>query len=766
MRKPAISKRTGLLVWAAFHLLLLLAFLARGSFALSADLADMVPSSGEGRAVAQVARSLSSEQGKQVTLLFSSTDWDAAKSAALAFQNQDGDLFVSFEQGGAVDVAAISEELGKWKWQLLDPETRNLVQDGKSAQVRDDALSMIYGTFTFHSLDNLEHDPFLLGERESRALLSVLSGMSKVAPKDGLLAAQSGGTWYAMVRGTLRDEVRKMSNRTDIERLFSDAETIASSHGARVFFSGVSLHTWESTQRTKAEVTLISTASIIAVLLLFLIAFHSLSLVLLFLADILLAALTAVLAGFAAFGTLHLLTLVFVTSLIGTCVDYSVHFAVHSLGSGDPLLVRDRMLKSVSVSFLSTLFCYGLLALAPYTPVKEIAVCCMAGLSSSYLTSMFLYPWLFERLPLSHIRLLVLPKRKTMSGRTWKLCAVLLLGGVALLAALSLPRLHVANDIASLYTMSDRMKKGEVTLARATGLADSATLIVSGQNENEVLEHEERFIEKANEARLGHVLATSIFVPSEQTQRENLAASGRLLDEELDTLSAYLELDASVVRADWEEMKGRMLRVEDLPPGLGSLLGQLWLGRVGDGYYSVLLVAGPKDPARLETLADECEGVWYLDTRRAVSSALDQLSRQILILLFCSLVVVPAMLGLSYGWKRSALAMLSPLVILLGTLGAMMCIEGSVGFFTVSSLVLVLGLGLDYVVFVVDAKNTADEQWNKSRLALWLSFLTTLVSFGTLALSSFAPTRLFGLSTSVGLLLAFVFAALVSFHRS
>jgi len=81
------------------------------------------------------------------------------------------------------------------------------------------------------------------------------------------------------------------------------------------------------------------------------------------------------------------------------------------------------------------------------------------------------------------------------------------------------------------------------------------------------------------------------------------------------------------------------------------------------------------------------------------------------------------------------------------------------GFFSVAALVLVFGLGLDYIFYMIGKKH--GEETKLTFLAVVLSFLTTLLSFGALVFSSFTPTHIFGLTVSAGLGAAFIFAMLL-----
>jgi len=105
-----------------------------------------------------------------------------------------------------------------------------------------------------------------------------------------------------------------------------------------------------------------------------------------------------------------------------------------------------------------------------------------------------------------------------------------------------------------------------------------------------------------------------------------------------------------------------------------------------------------------------------------------------------------------------------PLLIVLSALTVLTLSKIPLGFFSVAALVLVFGLGLDYIFYMTGKKH--GEEKPLTSLAVVLSFLTTLLSFGALVLSSFTPTHIFGLTVSAGLGAAFIFAMLLQSRES
>jgi len=109
--------------------------------------------------------------------------------------------------------------------------------------------------------------------------------------------------------------------------------------------------------------------------------------------------------------------------------------------------------------------------------------------------------------------------------------------------------------------------------------------------------------------------------------------------------------------------------------------------------------------------------------------------------------------------KDSIKICLVPVLLVLAVLAVLAVKKIHLGFLPIAALILVFGLGLDYIFFMSGRENTKNK--NITRFAVFLSFLTTGLSFGLLSLSSFTPVNIFGLTVAAGLIAAFIFAMLL-----
>jgi predicted exporter len=121
-------------------------------------------------------------------------------------------------------------------------------------------------------------------------------------------------------------------------------------------------------------------------------------------------------------------------------------------------------------------------------------------------------------------------------------------------------------------------------------------------------------------------------------------------------------------------------------------------------------------------------------------------------------VVLFIILKIFYTWKQTLKITSIPLLIVLVTAAIFAACGISLEFFSITGMILSFGLGLDYVIYMIENERREEdsEYANLESYAIILSFFTTAVSFGALALSSFVPVHLMGLSIFIGLSTGFV----------
>ena len=770
-------------LWLAVHitipLLLLLSVFVIGPLRINTALSDMLPRSNQSKAVMEADTILAEKIGPEILILSAAPDFENAKKGAqmlyAEFEHSPDFENISLYFDSAV-MAEFSRYLYDYRFVIAGKETINLLENGGAREIAQDALASAFGAFNFFPLDNIEKDPFLLAERRMEEYLSssLLTGGS-LNIKDDVLAADKDGTWYVLLRLILAPQaVSLQSGQNAVGKIYALAPEIKKSvPELEFYFSGIPFHSYESASGAQREISLIGTVTVIIILILFLYAFRS---VLPVFSSILTAGVSLGIAAAAAllvFREIHIITFVFGTTLIGTCVDYSVHFFVH--WKGNPSLkngaeIRSHISKSGIMSFVSTEICFCVFLFAPFPILKQFSVFSMAGLLSSFLTCFCIYPRLKipeqnkRRFTLFENKIFLRLKNLSLPRITRPALAAALILIVLILLAINSSSIKIENNLSSLYTMSAPLLESEKRAAQVLDYGSSGWyFIVTGSTAEETLENEEALISRLEEeiirGYLDSFIGTSIFIPSIKKQKETYNAMKALLPLAPSQFE-YLGFPQNYAKIFENEFASvRYCLPSDANAVSIADISKLWIGEKNGKYYSCVLPLKPTDETVFRAIAEELDYVFFVNKAKDIGRDLDTLTKTMLLFFLAAYLVISVVVFAVYPRFDSVKICAVPLLLAITAVAVLAVNKISLGFFSAAALVLVFGLGLDYIFYMIEKKQ--GEEKPLTSLAVTLSFLTTLLSFGALVLSSFTPTHIFGLTVSAGLGAAFIFAMLL-----
>ena len=767
-------------VWLLYHLsipvLLGLSLFFAGPLRINTSLTEMLPQSGSIKAVEEAEKIMGDKSGRQAVILAAAVDFETAKKGA-ALLSGELEKLKSFDDVSlyydSASIADFTDYLYKYRFVIAGSETRNLLETGRAGEIAEDALASAFGAFTFVPLNNIETDPFLLANRRVEEFItSPLLFRGNLSPKEDVLAANKDGIWYVMLRLSLSPEVVSVTGKNSGVQMIWDAAGAVkqAAPGLEFYFSGVPFHSYESSSSAQREISIISTVTLLVILLMYLYVFRSPLPVIFSMAAIWISLAMATATALLIFREIHIISFVFGTTLIGICEDYSVHFFIHwkgNLAFKSGVAIRSFLLKSLVMCFISTEICFAIFLLAPFLILKQFAVFCMAGVLSSFLTPLCLYSYL--KIPAEDKREIRFLKGKLFLGI--KKISVPLFFKIILIVVLTASSLgilffhplgmKIENNVSSLYTPSLLMLESE---KRASEVLDYGSrfwyFIVSGSSPEETLEHEENLTQRLEEeirrGNLGSYLGTTVFVPLVKTQKETYAAMKALLPLAEEQFS-YLGFPPEYAESFREEFKAgeSYCLPEDAHPMTG--VSTLWIGESGGKYYSCVMPFHAGDEALFRSIAGEYEFVHFINKAKDIGRDLDTLTRTMLIFFAAAYLVVSVIVFFIYSWKDSLRICAVPLLLVLCTWAVLAASGISMSFFPVAALVLVFGLGLDYIFFMVQRKSGDTLIF----VAVVLSSLTTIVSFGALAFSSFKPVHMFGLTVLTGLSAALISSMLL-----
>ncbi len=775
MNRKVFSNKTWFCIWAAYHALILIAFCISLFFTkglvFDADFTNMIPSANKNEAIKIAEKTITQNSSRSIFILSEHTDFEQAKlGAQKAFEilKKRQDKFNSLSL--YTDESAFSEIydfLREYRFNLLDLQTQNNLRAKDGAQkYAQNALATVYGGFSFTSLDNLAEDPFLLDEINLKNYLSAVTDSgTKLSPKDGVLARFFNDKWYVMIRGELNEKAARLADKENAIPLIYENLLPLENDELHFVFYGSPFHSYKSSSSASVEISVISTVSMIAVILILLIVFKSPFPVFLSVFSILCSILSAVCATHFIFGGLHMTSLVFGTSLIGSCIDYSLHYFINWKASKEfdtTAKIRHHIFKGLLLSLVSTEICFAMLLFAPFGLLKQMAVFSISGILSSFLTTAGFFP--VFNLPAGEKRgIQFIEKIENFSNKTFTPKTKKYAGRLLSLAVFSVcipilffnrQKLSVKNDISNLYKMEGRLKEDTIKAYQILDYSPSSWIIVSADSEEELLQKEENIASILPDK----YLCTSRFIPSVQMQKQSIESSKLLLpfvNEQFENLG-FEENDAQNYKNTLKDAEKKFVTVDAaVPDTLNSLLKMLWIGKIEEKYYSIILPSAISDEFFYKNLCNTFDGVCFENKVKDISLSLDKLTELIVIMFALAFVIIFLIIKIFYNWRETLKIISIPVLSVLVILTVFVLAGLKIEFFCITGMILVFGLGLDYVIYKSQNKENTTETF-----AIGLSFITTAISFGALALSSFVPVHVIGLAIFSGLATAFFCAIL------
>lgn len=774
----SLQNKTFFKFWIFFHALIIIGFCAmlsiKKGIIIDADLFNMLPKPEMGKALNAADAKLTEVTGQNVFILVSNPDFSKAKQIAETVYGQleGSSRFKSISLYQNTDsFGKIIEYINKYKYNLIDPATvEELNSEGGAEAFAQDALSKAYGAFTMTSMENLESDPFMVGEHDLLCFLKQLQDSgTKMSLRDEVLASESNGRWYIMIRGILSKEGAALASKENAVVQIRQVCDPLEDGETRFIYSGTPFHSYKSSTNATNEISTISTISMAAVLVILLLIFQRPSPILFSIGSILWSSLMAIFATLAIFGKMHILTLVFGTSLIGSCIDYSLHYFINwkgNLSCHKGYQVRNHLIKGLSLSLVSTVICYFILVFAPFNLLRQMAVFSMSGIISSFLTVICIYPFIKVPETKREIRLLkyyTLPSwyNKKFVGR---IAITVMFVFSILVLIICHKNVKVENNLSRLYKMEGREMLNEKEAAQVLQYSPSGWYIVSGSTVEETLQNEEKItaeLKKMNEGKeKGGFICTTSYIPSIAMQKKSRAAAAKLMPF-AEQQYEYLGYDSSYAKklvSDFNASEDDFIEIgKNVPEYLSSAISTVWLGEIDGKYYSVVLPVSVLDYDAYKSVADG-ENVFFISKVRSMNADLDRLSSMILHLFVVVYIALFIILKFFYSMKQTAKIVSVPLLIVLMTAAIFALCGIHFEFFSITGLILVFGLGLDYVIYMIENEKRIDDVQDAKLepFAILLSFVTSAVSFGALALSKFVPVHMIGLAIFIGLTTAFV----------
>lgn len=754
--------------------------LFRHGFVLETDLQNLFPKDSHNQLVGKVNDRLYREFGNKLLVAVQAPIMEQANAAAeflAAAIAANPQLKVSAASEQIQLVAKQYELLQKYRYQLLTPSQQRLITTNQQQDLLAHAQAALFGFSLGGNALSPIQDPLNLSPAYIQQLQPAVNGE---LINDRMVVSDSTGHLILFALD-LQGESFNLQLQTEIsvwlENLrFQLANNDQTQH-AQVLVSGAVFHAAEASMNAQREMTIIGGGSSLGVLLLFMLAFRRIKPLLLSLTSVAYGCLLALVVNHYMFGKIHLMTLVFGASLIGVAVDYSLHYLCKyqelstlipdAKNRGNSVL--EKLLPALSLSLIASSLGYSSLLPTPLPGLQQIALFSVIGLCGSWLFLVVIYPFLVRQpLPMpSPIidrcassgwlfweRMQGMPSRCIFAG----LILLIIIGGV---------NASFSSDVRTLYKPSAQLLAAEQLLHKTLqGVSPNQYFLLRAASVEELLQQEERFRRDYLDAlvsagALSGYIATSTIVPSIEQQTLNyelmhkqLYAANGLVSQFM--LSAGFDAQA-VAQAETEfvEAAQEHLTVDEWLNVARPDQGLLWLGKLDADYVSIIGLRGVVDVKALSAAANNGSVMW-VDRVAGMSQLLHKLMNSAAVLLILAYLAILPLLWIYYRHKRALLLIFVPLMSTITTLSLLSLSGVPINLFHLFGCYLILGLGMDYGIFSY-AEGTRDRVTQR---AIWLSAMSSSLSFGLLALSSTPMVSAFGITLFLGCFFNLLYAPL------
>lgn len=741
MKKNILNKKV--IFWLIVHLSIILLFLFRFNYRakIETNFLSIAPKFEESGHFQNSIETFFLQNSSEIKILIESYDFDKAKNSAIEIENYIKQNF----ENVAVNLYSknyddILETIIKYKYQLISKDIREALLNNQASRVAEEGIANFYSPFFIPIVDNIEDDPFFVLNSK---LIELLQNNNNIETRDGINFINYEGKFNVSLN---MDIDKKIDSMIFFDRLTELLRKMENDEEIKIYISGVPIHAYYSQKSAQKEITIISAVSLIFICLIFLFIFKSVKPYIISMISIAVSSATSFFLLSILLDSIHIFAFVFGTSLIGVSLDYSIHFITEWYNEKDKKEVLRKILPSMSLSFMTTIASYFALSLTSLSLLKQTALFSIFGLASSFLTVIIIYPIIFKN-DNRFLRENILNKTKNiLAGYVDFLnikFVLFLTIFVILISIINIPKLKVNFSSNQLYNPPDFLTYNETEIYKRLNSSLSRNIIISrGNSLNEALENEETL-----ENYFTNYRALSKIFYSKSRQIENIKLVEDNLMPLLKKQTEDLGFDNEIynkIKSEFESVKNEFLNIEDLIESMDELKKLIVKN---NGKYFIISTTD-----ETETKIIENENIKIFNINFEINEALDKTARTAIKTALIAYIIIFFFMIIFLSKKHAIAIMIIQIISILVNLSVHSIFNFSVNIFSVFALILSIGISIDYCIFFSKSKAKKEVTF----LSIFLSMITTALSFGTLSFSGFIPVKSFGLFLFIGILVTFL----------
>lgn len=468
----------------------------------------------------------------------------------------------------------------------------------------------------------------------------------------------------------------------------------------------------------------------------------------------------------AVYGSVHGVTLAFGASLLGVALDYVEHLYCHHAvapSAQGPVGTLRNLAPALVTGAVTTLIGFVALGGSGFRGLQEVALFSSTGLVAALVTTFSMLPFVLPR-GQAEVKLRtrivawlakLFESLQAQRARLWILPAMAVVFSVA-----GLSRAHMSDDMMLGQLDPELLAEDKRVRARVGRFEESRFVVATGADEEAALQANDAVADLLAHAvaqgNLAGYNSVAKLLPSKQRQEAIDRTTRRELGDGRALLAAF---EAEGFRADafapflreLNAAPAAPLQYSDLMDSPLALLLRsqrvTLSGRVG----FVTLLREVKDPDALARAISAIPGAKLIDQRSQLKAAYLAYQERTLQLLLAGAGAVLLLLALRYRDLRKTLAAFLPSVLgAVVTVAVLSLLGHGIDLVALAALLMVISMGVDYGVFLVDASESEAER-AIALLSVFMAATTTVLGFGLLALSQHPMLRVIGLTAWVGM---------------
>ncbi|EPA1953574.1 MMPL family transporter [Vibrio alginolyticus] len=758
--KLSLGTHTFALVWLNLVVLagalLLKQWVWSAESPIETNILKLLPKNQQNPVAEQAFESVSASMSDKVIFVITAPDKNALFAAAAEF---DKGLRQSNHFRDVVGKISPQEQQAwasyyfKHRFQLLTPEQRERLSQNPEQQVQH-VIQSLHNPFSGVTGQELQNDPFLL----FRDYLSQVTQQSSSFRLDnGYLSVEKDGAQYLLITAELKDSPYSLTGQLAVPDIQALEQGVAQKYGAEVAHTGVLFYADFGTQSAKSEISTIGVFSLLGIIALFLLVFRSVMPLSLALLSITIGLLVALSVTTWIFGKVHLFSLVFGASLIGVSIDYAFHYLTERLAAGnewDSEQGLKHIFIAITLGLITSLIGYLGMLVAPFPGLQQLALFSSIGLIAAYITVVAWYP-ILARNPSRSISNLpgqsLLAKWLTLWNQPRIKVGLPMLCVVA--SGFFLLQLNYDDDIRLLQTMPKDLKQQETLITTLSGMQSSQQMLVVTADDDESLMKKLESLTPTLEAwkaesTIESYQSLSRYLSSVERQQQDYQLIRDLYATQSSPLTSGLglskkpKMDADFIPVTVEQY---------LQNPVSAPVRFLHLGKIKEKSATVVVLNQLQDSAVVKAFAKSQSDVVYLNKAEEISTLFGEYRIKIMELLAAASAVIFLVLIKRYGLQHSCRVLLPSLIACACGLATAVAMGTTLNLFNLLGLVLILGIGIDYTLFFAEKARSVS-----TLLAITLSAMTTVLSFGLLSLSQTHAIHSFGITVLSGIFVAWL----------